>query len=64
MLVHWSIRGTAAAAALVAMIGSAAAFDDAKYPDLKGQWRAVRQCRPARRRRRGAALRREQASEA
>jgi hypothetical protein len=25
-------------AALVAMMGSAAAFDDAKYPDLKGQW--------------------------
>ena len=39
MLVHWSIRGAAAAAALVAMIGSAAAFDDTKYPDLKGQWR-------------------------
>ena len=25
-------------AALVATMGSAAAFDDAKYPDLKGQW--------------------------
>jgi hypothetical protein len=39
MLVHWSIRGAAAAVALGAMIGGAAAFDEGKYLDLKGQWR-------------------------
>jgi hypothetical protein len=39
MLVHWSIRGAAAAAVLAAMVASAAAFDETKYPDLKGQWR-------------------------
>jgi hypothetical protein len=39
MLVRRLIRGAAAAAALAAMIGGAAAFDDTKYPDLKGQWR-------------------------
>jgi hypothetical protein len=39
MLVRRLIRGAAAAAALAAMIGGAAAFDETKYPDLKGQWR-------------------------
>jgi len=34
-----SIGGTALAAALMMSIGAAAAFDDSKYPDLKGQWR-------------------------
>jgi hypothetical protein len=34
-----TISVTALAAALMIMIGGAAAFDDAKYPDLKGQWR-------------------------
>ena len=31
--------GATALAAFVLMIGSAAAFDETKYPDLKGQWR-------------------------
>ena len=39
MFVRSLIRGAAAAAALTAMIGGAAAFDETKYPDLKGQWR-------------------------
>jgi hypothetical protein len=34
-----SIGLTALAAALMMSIGAAAAFDDSKYPDLKGQWR-------------------------
>ena len=38
-------RRTVGAAALAGtfmlMIGGAAAFDEAKYPDLKGQWRRV-----------------------
>jgi hypothetical protein len=33
------IAAAAVAAALVMSINSAAAFDDAKYPDLKGEWR-------------------------
>ncbi len=36
-----SIAATALAAALWATIAGAQAFDDAKYPDLKGQWRVV-----------------------
>jgi hypothetical protein len=36
-----AIGTTMLAAALLATIGSAAAFDDSKYPDLKGQWRRV-----------------------
>jgi hypothetical protein len=31
--------GAIAAALLLLMIGAAAAFDETKYPDLKGQWR-------------------------
>ena len=34
--------GTIAIAALLASIAAVQAFDDAKYPDLSGQWRAVR----------------------
>ena len=34
-----SIGAAVLAAALMMTIGGAAAFDDAKYPDLKGQWR-------------------------
>jgi hypothetical protein len=34
-----SIGGIALAAAFITMIGGAAAFDETKYPDLKGQWR-------------------------
>jgi len=34
-----SIGATALAVALLTMIGSAAAFDETKYPDLKGLWR-------------------------
>ena len=34
-----SIGAATLAAALLAMIGGAAAFDESKYPDLKGQWR-------------------------
>jgi hypothetical protein len=34
-----SIGATTLAAVLLMMIGSAAAFDETKYPDLKGQWR-------------------------
>jgi hypothetical protein len=30
--------GAAALAALLMTLSSAQAFDDAKYPDLKGQW--------------------------
>ena len=33
-----SIRAVAQAVALLATLGSAQAFDDTKYPDLKGQW--------------------------
>ena len=33
-----SIGATALAAVLIIMIGRAAAFDDAMYPNLKGQW--------------------------
>jgi hypothetical protein len=36
-----SIGATVLAAALMMTIGGAAAFDDTKYPDLKGQWRRV-----------------------
>jgi hypothetical protein len=39
---HYSLFGALAAAAVVASIGGAAAFDDAKYPDLKGHWGRVR----------------------
>src|ERR1700730_6148007 len=34
-----SIGATALAVALMMTIGGAAAFDETKYPDLKGQWR-------------------------
>jgi hypothetical protein len=34
-----SICTTALVAALIMAVGSAAAFDETKYPDLKGQWR-------------------------
>src|SRR6201997_3161464 len=34
-----TIGAAALAAALMMTIGGAAAFDDSKYPDLKGQWR-------------------------
>src|SRR6266581_2835995 len=40
MLFRGSI-GTIAVAALVTSIATAQAFDDAKYPDLSGLWRAV-----------------------
>ena len=33
------IGATAIVAALIVTVGGAAAFDDAKYPNLKGQWR-------------------------
>src|SRR6266704_3654523 len=33
--------GTIAAAALVMSVVAGHAFDDARYPDLSGQWRAV-----------------------
>jgi hypothetical protein len=36
-----AIGATALAASLLMTIGSAAAFDDAQYPNLKGQWRRV-----------------------
>jgi hypothetical protein len=39
MRVHNSIGAMALMAALMMTIGGAAAFDDSKYPDLKGQWR-------------------------
>jgi hypothetical protein len=40
MRYRFSIGATALAAALLAMIaGEAAAWDESKYPDLKGQWR-------------------------
>ncbi|MBV9969622.1 MAG: hypothetical protein JO228_06540, partial [Xanthobacteraceae bacterium] len=39
MRVQWSVRGLAVAAALIAMSGSVVAFDETRYPDLKGQWR-------------------------
>ena len=35
------IGATVLAAALMVTIGGAAAFDESKYPDLKGQWRRV-----------------------
>ena len=39
MRVRNSIGAMALVAALMVTIGGAAAFDDSKYPDLKGQWR-------------------------
>ena len=38
-MLHRKLIGTLAAVAALTMATSAAAFDDAKYPDLKGQWR-------------------------
>jgi hypothetical protein len=38
LLYRDSIRAIAQAGALLTTLGSAQAFDDAKYPDLKGQW--------------------------
>ena len=35
------LTGIMAVAAMLSMSGGAPAFDDAKYPDLKGQWRRV-----------------------
>src|SRR5260370_38974902 len=35
------IGAVALAAALLTTVVGARAFDDAKYPDLKGQWRAI-----------------------
>jgi hypothetical protein len=34
-----AICATVLAAALITSVGGAVAFDDSKYPDLKGQWR-------------------------
>ena len=39
MRFRYAIGATAFAAALLMTVGSAAAFDESKYPDLKGQWR-------------------------
>jgi hypothetical protein len=39
MLDKYSLAVLAVAAELVLMIGTAAAFDDSKYPDWSGQWR-------------------------
>jgi hypothetical protein len=36
-----AIRAIALSAALLATMSGARAFDDARYPDLKGQWRAI-----------------------
>src|ERR1700738_3719211 len=36
---NWIRAGALAAALLLMMVGGAAAFDETKYPDLKGQWR-------------------------
>src|SRR5271154_6119749 len=41
MRVRNSTGAAALVAALMMTIGGAAAFDDSKYPDLKGQWRRV-----------------------
>ena len=38
MLYRTSIGAVALAAALMAAVGSAAAFDETKYPDWSGQW--------------------------
>jgi hypothetical protein len=38
MLYRLSISAIAQAAALLTTLGGAQAFDDAKYPNLKGQW--------------------------
>jgi hypothetical protein len=42
-----SIAATALAAAFMMTIGGAAAFDDSKYPDMKGQWRRVGRAVPS-----------------
>jgi hypothetical protein len=39
MLDKYSLAALAVAAELVLMVGTAAAFDDSKYPDWSGQWR-------------------------
>ena len=39
MLHKCSLAALVVAAELVLMIGTAAAFDDSKYPDWSGQWR-------------------------
>ena len=40
-MIYQSSIATMAAAALLASIASAQAFDDAAYPDLSGLWRGV-----------------------
>ena len=46
MLDRSSIHASAAVTALLLTVGVAQAFDDAKYPDLKGRWeRAVKERR-------------------
>jgi hypothetical protein len=42
MLCRASIAATAFAAALIASVATLQAFDSAKYPDLSGQWLAIR----------------------
>src|SRR5437870_82383 len=42
MLCRGSIAAIAFAAALLTSVATLQAFDDAKYPDLSGQWLAVR----------------------
>ena len=41
MAVRWS-SAAVAAVALFTSVAAAEAFDDAKYPDFSGQWRAIR----------------------
>jgi len=41
-MVSWRLIGVAVMAVLIAASGGARAFDDAKYPDLKGQWLRAR----------------------
>jgi hypothetical protein len=48
MLERGSIGAITLAVALCLTIGGAQAFDDAKYPDLKGQWRRVEPGDPTR----------------
>ena len=36
---RYSIGASALAAALIVMIGGAAAFDETQYPNLQGSWR-------------------------
>ena len=48
MTIRRAFGAAAVIAALLATMGGAAAFDELKYPDLKGQWRFAERSNPLR----------------